>query len=168
MTEQETFFLELVREYEARLRRICRIYADDPEARKDLYQDILVQLWRTLPSFEGRANPGTWLYRVALNTALNVARRRTVRRRAREREEVALRGQPPPRADERVERAEVLERLYAAIGRLHEIDRALVLLHLEERSYREIGDVLGISESNVGVRLHRAKAKLARWLEEAA
>jgi RNA polymerase sigma-70 factor (ECF subfamily) len=168
MTEQESFFLDLVREYDARLRRICRIYADDPESRKDLYQDILMQVWRTLPSFAGKSSPGTWLYRVALNTALDSARHRTVRSRAREREEVALRGQPPQRADERVERTEAMERLYGAIGRLDEIDRALVLLHLDERSYREIADVLGISESNVGVRLHRAKARLARWLEEAA
>jgi RNA polymerase sigma-70 factor (ECF subfamily) len=168
MTDRERFFVDLIREYDARLRRICRTYAPDEEGRNDLHQDILVQLWRALPAFEGESSAGTWLYRVALNTALDTLRRRSVRRRAEPREATALTGDEAPSPDERVVRDERIERLYAAIDRLEEIDRALILLHLDERSYREIADVLGMSESNVGVRLHRAKRKLADWLEEAA
>lgn len=168
MTERERFFVDLIREYDGRLRRICRTYAPDGEGRNDLYQDILVQLWRALPSFGGEASPGTWMYRVALNTALDTVRRRTVRRRAASREQTALTGDEALAPDERVVRDEKIERLYAAIDRLDEVDRALILLHLDERSYRDIADVLGMSENNVGVRLHRAKKKLAEWLEEAA
>lgn len=168
MKERERLFVTMIREYEARLRRICRTYAADEDGRNDLYQDILVQLWRALPSYAGDASAGTWLYRVALNTALDAVRRRTVRRQAEPREVAALTGDDVPSPDEHIERDEGIERLYAAIDRLDEIDRALILLHLDERSYREIGEILGMSESNVGVRLHRAKKKLADWLEEAA
>ena len=76
----EQTFLQLVRDNDARLWNICRVYAPDDDARKDLHQDMLVQLWRSLPSFAGQSMPGTWLYRVALNTAL-AQRRRTAARR---------------------------------------------------------------------------------------
>lgn len=167
MTARERHFLDLVREYDARLRRVCRLYADDEHAREDLYQDILVQLWRSLPSYEGAAAPGTWLYRVALNTALDRVRRRGVRRRSEPYVRDALHPQRVARPDEQVERAQSAGRLYRAIARL-DPNRALILLLLEERSYSEIGEILGISTNAVGVRLHRAGKKLGRWLEEAA
>jgi RNA polymerase sigma factor (sigma-70 family) len=78
--DREQIFLSLVRANDARLRRICRVYASDDEARKDLHQEILFQLWRSLPSFAGASSPHTWLYRVALNTALAHARRHPARR----------------------------------------------------------------------------------------
>lgn len=79
---REDAFLALVRANEARLRKICRVYTPSREAASDLYQDVLVELWRALPGFEGRAQESTWLYRVALNTALDHERKRTVRREA--------------------------------------------------------------------------------------
>ncbi len=161
-------FLALIRENDARLRRICRVYGRSSGTEEDLYQDILVQLWRSLDSFDGRASPGTWLYRVALNTGLTHARRRGARPGPPS-------GEPPPhgavadggpRPDERLEAAERLERLYAAIARLSPADRALVMLYLDERSYREMAEVLGISESNVGVKLHRIRRRMGGWLAE--
>lgn len=166
MSDREDRFLELIRQNQARLRKICRVYARDAEAANDLYQDILVQVWRSLPSFEGGARADTWLYRVALNTALSDQRKQRVRREAVLDPTHPLRPSRPPRPDERLQRDERLERLYAAIDRLNPVDRALVMLYLDERSYREMSEVLGISESSVGVKLHRIKKKLAGWLAE--
>lgn len=165
MSRLEETFLELVRENDARLRRLCRLYASGAHAEEDLYQDILVQLWRSLPSFRGEARASTWLYRVALNTAL------MHRRTSRSRPEVPLESAHEPRAtdmppDERVDARRRRERLYAAIARLGEVDRAIVMLHLEGHSHREIGEVLGISENNTGVKLHRIRKRLERWLRE--
>lgn len=167
-TEVERAFLELVRENDTRLRRICRVYAHSPDARQDLYQEILLQLWRSLPSFVGASSAATWLYRVALNTALA----RT--RRGPERREVPLDDVHSPTEEalsadiaERLDAAERSEQLEAAIARLNPIDKMLVTLYLDDRTYHEMADVLGISESNVGVKLHRIRKLLATWLTEA-
>lgn len=166
MPDRETDFLQLVRANEGRLRKICRVYGGDPEARRDLYQDILVALWRAFPSFEGESQASTWLYRVALNTALSHDRKQTVR------EEATLETDAPvwtdsfssPRVD--LEQQEQLDRLYAAIDRLDDVDKALVMMYLDDASYDAMADVLGISANYVGVKLHRIKKQLADWLED--
>jgi len=167
-SDREQRFLGLIRENEARLRRICRVYGRASGTEEDLYQDILVEVWRSLGSFEGRAAPGTWLYRVALNTALTHGRRRAGRRESAL-EETAVADHASGAsvaADEALEAAERLELLYAAIERLDDTDRALVMLYLDERSYREMAEVLGISESHVGVKLHRIRKRMGDWLAE--
>ena len=168
MRHPDETFLKLVRENEARLRKICRVYATDADAEKDLYQDILVQLWRALPSFEGSSTPGTWLYRVALNTALGQKRQRAARERA-----TLDAGDPVwrnriPAPDESLESKQRLERLYSAIARLNDVDKAVVMMYLDEKSHREIAEVLGITESYVGVKLHRIRKEMAAWLAEDA
>ena len=167
MPNRETEFVELVRANNARLRKICRVYADGAEAERDLYQDILVALWRSFDTFDGRddAAPSTWLYRVALNTALSHDRKQTVR------DEATLDPDDPVWTDgvdrpaDTVERQDKLDRLYAAIDRLDDMDKALVMMYLDETPYAEMADVLGISENYVGVKLHRIKNQLASWLE---
>lgn len=166
MTERRERFLELIRENRVRLRRICRVYGEDSEDERDLFQEILLEAWRSLPSFEGNASVDTWLYRVALNTALGRERRREVRREARPDEGAPIRGSAPPRPDEEMSRRRRVERLYAAIDRLDETDRALILMHLDGRTYAEMSEVLGITENYVGVKLHRVRDELADLLEE--
>jgi RNA polymerase sigma-70 factor (ECF subfamily) len=166
MPDRDDKFVQLVRENDARLRKICRVYADDVEAQRDLYQDILVELWRSFSAFEGDAQPSTWLYRVALNTALSHDRSRAVRDEATLDPDHPVWANGVSRPDERLDQDEKLDRLYAAIDRLDDVDKALVMMYLDEKSYREMADVLGLSESHVGVKLHRVKNKLASWLEE--
>ncbi len=168
--ERERRFLALVHEHEGRLQRICRIYERDPEARQDLHQEILVQLWRALPSFAGESLPGTWLYRVALNTALG-HRRREARRREVPMEDLAPGGVEELHADgdplpvESLVERERRELLHEAIERLDDTGKALVSMYLDECSYREMAEVLGISEGNVGVKLNRIRKALAARLE---
>lgn len=166
MTDRRQAFLELVRANRARLRKICRVYATDPEDRRDLSQEILMEAWRSLDSFDGAATPETWFYRVALNTALDRDRKRKVRAEARLDPGAPVLGAEVPDPEEAAARRHRAERLHAAIDRLDEADRALALMHLDERPYAEMAEVLGITENYVGVRLHRIRKKLADWLED--
>ena len=146
--------------------RIAGAYARLHADREDLYQDILLHAWRALPAFRGDASERTWLTRVALNVALGTVHKREHRATvdapaALDRAEGSF---PDPSAS--ADQSDASGRLYAALRRLPEIDRALVLLVLEERSHAEIADVLGLSTGNVAVRLHRAKARLASLLSD--
>jgi RNA polymerase sigma-70 factor, ECF subfamily len=165
MPDREAEFLEIVRANTARLRKIARVYADDAEAQRDLYQDMLVALWRALPSFQGDAQVSTWLYRVALNTALSYERKQTVRAEATLRDDHPVWTSGVSAPDASLKREEQRSRLYAAIDRLDTMDKTLVMMYLDDTSYAVIADVLGISENYVGVKLHRIKKQLADWLE---
>ena len=166
MPDRDDDFLQLVRENDGRLRKICRVYAQNGADRNDLYQDILVELWRAFPSFDGESKPSTWMYRVALNTALSHARKQDVRAEATLDASDPVWGDGLARPGEELERREKIDQLYEAIDRLDDIDKALVTMYLDEKSYSEMADVLGMSESYVGVKLHRIKKQLAEWLEE--
>ena len=168
MSDRERQFLELVRENRGRLRRIARVYAAGRAEREDLYQEMLLQVWRSLPSFEGASSAATWLYRVALNTALDHDRTRERRREARIDDDHPLHDRGFRRPDRAFEERERLERLRRAIDELDEGDRALMLLHLEGASYEEMSEVLGITENYVGVKLHRIRKELSAMLEEEA
>jgi len=156
-------FVSLVHEHEPLLHKVCHLYGRSEEERRDLLQEILLQTWRSLPGFEGRAKPATWIYRVALNTAITY-----LRKSARSGLVDALpHAQAAVCEDEdlrQVENAEVLER---ALATLSSIEKAIVLLHFEERSYQEIGEILGVSEKAVSVKLVRIKTKLRDWFQGA-
>ncbi|MEM0961911.1 MAG: sigma-70 family RNA polymerase sigma factor [Bacteroidota bacterium] len=165
MSDLDAQFRQLLDAHGPALWRIAGAYASGPD-REDLYQDILLQAWRSLPSFRGNASARTWLTRIAFNVSLGAVRRRDVRRTvdAPTRVEAAPSRLPPPDID--AARADALDRLYAAIRQLAEADRALVVLSLEERPHVEIAETLGLSVSNVAVRLHRARRQLADRLAD--
>jgi len=162
---QSELFKAWLNAHAAAVWKVARAYTLTPEDCQDLAQEILFQVWRSLPQFRGEASNATWCYRVALNTALGW-RRQERRRRTRQRPLVGLEALPSPGPESGAElhRRETVERLYSAIRRLPKDTAALVLLYLEDLSYREIADVLGISESNVGVKLSRAKKALAELM----
>lgn len=164
---QESRFLDLVQRNRGRVERLCRAYARSSADLDDLRSEVWLQLWRALPSFDGRASEDTWLYRVALNTAMLHGRREGTRRLAHD--ELERESSAPVSSgawgEQQLERRQQLERLHQALRRLDPADRAVVALHLEELSYRQIAEVTGLSESNVGVRLHRIRARLKSWLD---
>ncbi|HOC54647.1 MAG TPA: RNA polymerase sigma factor [Verrucomicrobiota bacterium] len=165
----EALFKSWLQAYGGAVLKVARAYTLTAEECEDLAQEILLQLWRSLPRFAGRAGASTWVYRVALNTALGWHRKEG-RRRARQQplvepEEAPL---PGPDSAEQLHQREVVERLYAAIRQLPKAEAALVLLYLEDLSYREIASVLGISENNVGVKLTRARRALGELMKEVA
>jgi RNA polymerase sigma-70 factor (ECF subfamily) len=158
----DTVFLGWLDRHGSIVLKVARAYTRTADDGQDLAQDILLQLWRSTPRFGGRAAEATWVYRVALNTALGWHRKES-RRRARQRPLLDVEG--PDHAQDPAQR-EAVERLYAAIRRLPPADAALVLLYLDDLSYRQMAEVLGTSEGNVGVRLHRVKKALSELLWE--
>ncbi len=154
-------FLALVDGYQGALRKLVACHASSSADREDLFQDILLQLWRAFESFRGESTFSTFLYRVALNTALMGRRRRGRRVPAASEPAVESLAAPTGSAPGDGE----VERLYAAIRALGAIDRAVLLLVLEERSHAEIAAITGLSLGNVGVRLVRARRRLRRMLE---
>jgi len=165
--DPESLFKSWLTEHGGAVLKVARAYTFTTEDCQDLVQEILLQVWRSLPRFQARASAATWFYRVALNTALDWHRkehRRQVRQQSiLEVEEVSHAGSDG--AQQAIQR-EIVERLYAAIRQLPETDAAIVLLYLDDLSYRQIAEVLGISESNVGVKLNRAKKTLGKLLNE--
>jgi len=147
--------------------RVARAFAPGEADQQDLIQEILLQLWCSLPRFEGRAKASTWIYRVALNTAL-AWRRKERKHRVMQTPLIDVEMLPGPETDsaQRLAREEQVARLYDAIHQLPKVDAALVLLYLEDLSYRDMGEVLGLSESNVGVKLNRARKALAELMKE--
>jgi RNA polymerase sigma-70 factor, ECF subfamily len=161
-TDHQSLLREWLAEHTGLLLKVVRSFAHGPADADDLFQEILLQVWMSLPSYRGESKATTWLYRVALNTALA-----WTRREARHREQhsemtlATFAADPGSGPAVSAEDREAVERLYAAIRALSPAKRALVILYLDGLSYAEMAEVVGISESSVGVRLHRIKNELA-------
>jgi RNA polymerase sigma-70 factor (ECF subfamily) len=159
--DQKSIFMNWLGEHGAAVMKVARAYTLTSEECQDLAQEILLQAWRSLPKFERKASPATWFYRVALHTAMNWQRKDKPRRsRQQPLLEVQVLATEGATSAEQAQQRETVEQLYHAIHQLPKADAALVLLYLDELSYREMAEVLGISESNVGVKLNRAKKAL--------
>jgi len=165
--DQKSLFMKWLRQHGASVVKVARAYTFTADDCQDLAQEILLQAWRSLPSFAGNSQPATWFYRVALNTAMNWQRKDKPRRA---RQKPLLEVQPISTEapdDGQLQHLDTVDQLYKAINQLPKTDAALVLLYLDELSYREMAEVLGISESNVGVKLNRAKRALAELMKGA-
>ena len=153
--EQEKHFCHWVEEHQGLIFRVVHASARDAEDKNDLFQEILLQLWRSMPSFEGRCKETTWIYRVALNTARGW--KRSEKRRRERHEEIALVANLNEGGDEP---NPLLERLFEAIRKMPKAEGSLLLLHLDGLSYQDIAEVLGVSAGCIGVRLSRARKQL--------
>lgn len=162
----ETTFKQWLGEHQGLIFKVIRAYAATPEDQDDLFQEILLQLWSSIPGFRGKAKVSTWVYRVALNTAL-VWKRAEKKQRQRRVSVIDISETPGIKEvhSSSAEGREIRDRLYGAIRELPKVDAGLVLMYLDSLSYSEMADILGISESNVGVKLNRAKKQLARLLK---
>lgn len=163
--DQKSLFMTWLEEHGSSVMKVARAYTLTGEECQDLAQEILLQAWRSLPKFEGRASAATWFYRVALHTAMNW-RRKDKPRRSRQQPLLEVQALATAGFDsaEQAQHRDTVEQLYKAIHQLPKTDAALVLLYLDELSYREMAEVLGISESNVGVKLNRAKKALNKLM----
>ena len=164
--DQRSLFMNWLGEHGSSVMQVSRAYTLTSEECQDLAQEILLQAWRSLPQFEGKANAATWFYRVALHTAMNWQRKEKPRQsRQQPLLEVQALATDGIDSAEQVQHRDTVEQLYKAIQQLPKTDAALVLLYLDELSYREMAEVLGISESNVGVKLNRAKKALSELMK---
>ena len=161
-------FLELVNENRNRILRVCRVYAWNAADQDDLYQEILFQIWRGLPDLKEKQFANTWLYRVAINTAISFVRKRASRsERVVHFEHADLtRTIESQQTTEENPDDDRIASLYNAIYKLNPIEKALVTLFLEDLTYEQIAEATGISANNVGVILHRAKKKLSDLMME--
>ncbi len=155
--EQNDILEGWLAQYKALIFKIVRSYAFTAMDREDLFQEISVQLWRSIPSFRGDCAVTTWLYRISLNTAIRFSQRE--KKRSGNRTELTdshhhILIEAESHHDER------LEWLYAQIANLNAIDRSITLLMLEDLSYREMASIVGLTESNIGVRINRIKKQL--------
>jgi RNA polymerase sigma-70 factor (ECF subfamily) len=163
----EQRFLDLINGNRPRILKVCRVYVWNTADRDDLYQEILFQIWRGLPGLKQDTHANTWLYRIAINTSISFVRRRTARGGPAvplDHEQLTHHIESRQAYDGGAEGQ--LAQLYDAIAQLNEVEKALVTLFLEDLSYEEMAEVLGLSASHVGVRLHRAKKKLLTLMQE--
>jgi len=158
MTKNE--FEEVVDKNKDSIWRICRMYVPEKDRCKDLYQDVLVQIWRSLPSFQGRSTIETWIYRITVNTCIKASLK--IRRYEKELslDQFEMKLYELPEGEK-----ERYEALYICIGRLGAADKTLIGLFLEERPYKEIAEILGLTENHVAVKLSRIKKALQVCLE---
>lgn len=166
--EQETILRRWLAEHLGLMLKVVRGCAASPADQDDLFQDVCLQVWSSIPAFRGEAKETTWIYRVAFNTALAWRR---VERRRREGHETFLRFDVSPQSQpshlDSPPEQEIVERLYAAIRQLPKMDAALALMHLDGLSYQEMAEVVGISENYIGVKLNRIRHQLADQLKGA-
>lgn len=158
----ETAFIKYINDHRGLLFKICNLYCRDAEDRKDLFQEIVLQLWKAFPSFKGASSPSTWMYRVALNTAISNYRKENRRPRKQEVDPAFFEVPDISTLPMQLENQKIL---YAAIAKLNELEKAVILLYLDEKPYTEIAEILGITLSNVGVRINRIKNKLSQQLK---
>lgn len=156
----EEEFIEQVSRYQSILHKICNIYFYGNPYWEDYYQEILIRLWKAFPNFKKESSFSTWLYRVALNASIDLVRKQSLQPT-----HIALSACEYEIRDSNSEENHVTERkeqMYQAINQLSEVEKAIILLYLEGYEYKEISAVIGISDTNVGVRINRIKTQLIK------
>ncbi|EKN09297.1 sigma-70 family RNA polymerase sigma factor [Parabacteroides goldsteinii] len=152
--ENEQAFLTLIQENRRLIYKVCYLYAIDEEHLKDLHQEVLINLWQGFKSFKGEAKISSWIYRVALNTCISFYRKHS-----------KITGTMPLESlfeltSDDEEKPAHLREMYQLIGRLNRLEKAIILLWLDEKSYEEIAEITGLSRNNIATKLKRIKEKL--------
>jgi len=155
MEEEKKQFVNLIEQNKALIYKFCYMYANETETPDDLFQEVVINLWKSFPDFRGESKIQTWMYRISLNTCITFLRKSGKRPKTQ-----AL-------TDEQLEYTESgdmssIKVLYSLINKLNAFEKAIILLYLEDRSYDEIAQIVGITKSNVGVRISRIKEKLSQ------
>lgn len=164
MVTKEQEFSNLIKEHQGLIVKVSRLYTNAPEDQQDLFQEIVLQLWRSYGSFRGQSKITTWMYRVALNTAITLFRKKTKSPLTSELTEFHhhdLRSEDD-------EQQQQIDLLYKVIKELPHIERAIVMMYLDDLPYRDIAENLGISEVNARVKMNRLKKTLKELMEKYA
>ncbi len=158
---QETRFIEYLEGYKKLIAKVARIYCIDTETRKDLIQDIILQLWKSFPNYDNTYSISTWTYRIAINVSISFLRKATTRSNTHSayQQQMELLQMNDAVVDEK------LEQLYRFIDLLKPLDKAIIILYLEACENKEISRVMGMSVSNVSTRKQRIKEKLKLYFE---
>lgn len=160
--QQESDFIRLLDDAQGIIHKVCRMYCDDEGHREDLFQEIVLQAWKSYPSFKGEARFSSWLYRIALNVAIQDFRKEKKRKFLMlESYEIKVPAQVPKKGQE----DERVEALYKAIAQLNKIEKAIMMLHLDEVPNEEIAEIVGITQNHVRVKMTRIRKKLAKTIK---
>ena len=157
--ELEREFLDMIAAQKRVIYKVCYIYAKDQDDLNDLFQEVVLNLWKSFPNYRGDSTVTTWVYRIAMNTCITFLRRSNTRLQT-----IPMTADVASLVADEEGRTGQLQELYRLINKLGKLERALILLWLEERSYQEMADILGISKANVAVKLLRTKEKLKKML----
>jgi RNA polymerase sigma-70 factor (ECF subfamily) len=161
MEELKEEFLQILSNYQGILYKVSLVYFKSKNDRDDNFQEIVYQLWKSYPKLQNKNSIGSWVYAVSINTSIS---------RIKKERRIKYRGNVPELPDksdiiDEITKNESLQLLLNAIYNLDEIDKSIMLLYLEEKNYDEIAEIIGISKSNVGVRINRAKKILKQNLK---
>ncbi|AVM52140.1 RNA polymerase sigma-70 factor (ECF subfamily) [Bacteroides zoogleoformans] len=157
-TEQE--FVSMVKEYERVIYKVCYIYTTPNATLNDLYQEVVLNLWKAFPKFRKECKISTWIYRIALNTCISFIRKE------KNIPEIVSLTYEVDRVEESDETQEMLRQLYRMINRLGQLEKSIILLYLEDKSYEEIAEITGLTVTNVATKLSRIKEKLRKMNKE--
>jgi RNA polymerase sigma-70 factor (ECF subfamily) len=157
----EKEFTELLYQNQGIVLKICSLYFNNRANKDDYKQELIIQLWKAFPSFSNQSKFSTWMYRVCLNAAIDILRKEKTKPKL-----IELNSQNTNTMFESsVEPNDNQEKLYQAINKLSDIDKALITLYLDEFSYKEIAEIMGISASNTGVKINRIKSIILKSIE---
>lgn len=162
MSTKQEIFVKQIEEHQGIIHKICRAYTNTQDEHNDLFQEVVLQLWGSFDSFKEQSKFSTWMYRVAFNTAITLFRKKKRSVDIKDTSEVP---QVRDLSSFDYDTEERISLLYKAIKKLTEVERALVLLYLEEKPYKEIAETMGISEVNARVKMNRVKSKLKKIME---
>ncbi len=155
------FYTSSILPYAAIIIKICRAYTNNQQDFEDYFQEVCLQIWKSRNNFRAQSEWSTWVYRLSLNVSMTL-----LRKQKNNRMQMASDNLPSEILDEpNTFNNDSLEQLYAAIRQLSEIDRGVILLYLEEKSYQEIADIIGTNPNNIGVRIKRIKERLKKILD---
>jgi RNA polymerase sigma-70 factor (ECF subfamily) len=158
---EEKKFINLINEHQGLIHKVCIMYENDREVRNDLFQEIVLQLWKSFATFRGESKITTWMYRIALNTAISGYRKQTRHVKTEDLHELHFNISEQHGNDDGEENT---QKLQWAIRQLTEIERAMIMMALEEIPYDEIAETIGITQNNVRVRMNRIREKLKKLM----
>lgn len=160
MDHVEQEFVTLIQEYERVIYKVCYLYTTPHATLNDLYQEVVINLWKAYPKFRNECKISTWIYRISLNTCISFIRKE------KNIPEIVTLSQIADRIEETDETQVMLKRLYSMINRLGQLEKSIVLLYLEDKSYEEIAEITGLTLTNVATKLSRIKDKLRKMNKE--